>query len=96
MPRAEMLRRMDSKELSEWMAFYQIEPFGGDTGYIGHAITASTIANANRAKGHKPHKVEDFMPQFGKREQTVDQQIRMAAMLTTALGGIDARNEDDE
>lgn len=82
-----MLRRMDSKELTEWIAFYSLEPFGGDTQYIGHAITAATVANANRGKG-KPHKIEEFMPKFGpKHQQTVEEQIQFAAMMTAALGG---------
>ena len=85
---------MDSRELTEWLAFYSLEPFGGDTRYIGHAITATTVANANRGKGKKPAKVEDFMPVFGgKREQTVDEQISFAAMMTAALGGVDQREE---
>lgn len=84
-----MLRRMDSAELTEWLAFYTLEPFGGETPYLGHAITAATIANANRGKkGGKPAKPEDFMPKFGKRKgQTVEEQIQFAAMMTAAMGG---------
>lgn len=79
---------MDSRELTEWLAFHSIEPFGGDTQYIGHAITASTVANANRPKGKKPMKVSEFMPQIGKRKpQTTEEQIQFAQMLTAALGG---------
>jgi|FLOH01.1.fsa_nt_gi hypothetical protein len=85
---AELLARISSKELSEWMVFSQVEPFGADAGYLGHAITASTIANANRQKGHKPYEVEEFMPKFKKKKkQSVDQMIQMAQMFTTAAGG---------
>ncbi len=70
------------------MAFSQVEPFGADAGYLGHAITASTIANANRQKGHKPYKVEEFMPKFKQEEkQSVDQMIQLASMFTVASGG---------
>lgn len=82
------MRRMSSREITEWMMFYQIEPFGSDTQYIGHAITASTVANSNRGKGKKAAKMEDFMPKFErKKAQTVEQQIQFAAALTAALGG---------
>ena len=81
-----MLRRMDSQELTEWVAFAGLEPFGGDTPFIGHAITASTIANTNRPKGKKAYKFEDFMPEW-KEPQTVEDQIAFATMLTLAMGG---------
>ena len=81
-----MLRRMDSRELTEWAAFYTLEPFGGDTEYIGHAITASTVANANRGKNKKAAKVEDFMPKWEK-PKSVDEMIGFAAAMTLAMGG---------
>lgn len=94
-PRGEMLRRMDSAELTEWMAFYQVEPFGWDAHAVGHAITAATVANANRGKGKKPARVEDFIPKW-KKPQTVEEQIQFAAMMTAALGGHDLRGEGDD
>lgn len=91
---AEMLGRMSSKELTRWMIFYELEPFGMDVDFMGHAITASTIANVNRKKGSKAHKPEDFMPKFGrKKEQSVDQMIGMASMMTTVMGGQDLRED---
>ena len=70
------------------MVFSQIEPFGADAGYLGHAITASTIANSNRQKGHKPYSAEDFMPKFEKKkEQSVEEMIQFASMFTVASGG---------
>lgn len=79
-----MLQRMSSAELTEWIAFYQLEPFGGDTEYIGHAITAATVANVNRGK-HKPAKVEEFMPKFERqKQQTPEQQLQFATMFAAA------------
>ena len=90
-----MLRRMDSRELAEWLAFYNLEPFGGDTQYIGHAITAATVVNVHRDKNTKPAKAEDFLPKYRKPKQTAAEQIQFAAMLTTALGGQDLREDSD-
>lgn len=57
-----MLRDMASKQLSEWMAFYRLEPFGFEAEMYGHAITSSTIANVNRKKGRKAFSPLDFLP----------------------------------
>ena len=85
-----MLARMSSQEITEWIAFYSIEPFGQDTQYLGHAITAATIANVNRGKGQKAVKAEQFMPKFNSHEQTVDEQIQIAQMITAALSAVPA------
>ena len=74
------------------MVFSQVEPFGADAGYLGHAITASTIANINRKPKSKAHSVEEFMPKFKKKKkQSVDEMIQMAKMFTAASGGEDKR-----
>lgn len=88
---AELLARVSSKEITEWMLFFELEPFGAEAEFLGHAITASTIANVNRGKG-RARKVEDFMPKFSRqKEQTVDDMINFAAAMTHALGGKDER-----
>jgi len=83
---------MSSAELTEWMAFSQLEPFGSEADYIGHAITAATVANRHRNKGENVHETKEFMPTFKKKKQTVDQMIQIAEMLTIGLGGKDLRN----
>lgn len=92
-PRDEMLSRMSSAELTEWIAFSNIEPFGVEVDLIGHAITSSTVANVNRQKGKKAYTPEDFMPKFEKRQQTVEEMIQFAEMFTVALGGKDLRED---
>lgn len=72
-------------ELTEWMAYYQVEPFGQDTQYLGHAITSSVIANANRGKSSKAFKPEDFMPKFDRPPQGIGEQMMIAEMFTAAL-----------
>jgi hypothetical protein len=97
LPRGEMLRRMSSKELSEWMAFYQIEPFGGDADYIGSAIVAQTVANRHRNKDEKPHITSEFIPKFEPQEQSVGEQLQVAKMMTIALGGtVNLPDNEDE
>lgn len=95
MTRAELLRRISSREISEWMEFYKVEPFGMDAEYLGHAITATTVANVNRGKGQKAYKPQDFMPKFGTEEQTPEEMLQFAAMYTAALGGKDLRDDGE-
>ncbi len=70
------------------MVFYNVEPFGGDTQYLGHAITASTIANVYRKKGAKEYNPGDFMPDFKKKErQTTEQMIENVKMWNEVFKG---------
>ena len=74
------------------MIFFEREPFGAEAFYLGHAITASTIANVNRGKSKKAHKPEDFMPKFEKKKaQTTQNMIDFAATMTAMMGGEDLR-----
>ena len=58
----ELLARMDSLELSEWVAFYSLEPWGDERADLRQAITSATLANIHRGKGQRAYKPEDFMP----------------------------------
>lgn len=62
----ELLARISSRELTEWMAYAQVEPFGEERGDLRAGIVASTIANVNRdtKKRRKPFEPEEFMPKF--------------------------------
>jgi len=78
------------------MIFYQLEPFGTEAEYLGHAITSATIANVNRGKG-KALQPKDFMPVFqsAKKEQTPEEMLQFAQMMTIAMGGQDLRGEQN-
>ena len=62
MPVRELLARTGSDELTEWMAFYQLEPFGDMRADLRSGVIASTFANANRTKHAQVFTPEDFMP----------------------------------
>jgi hypothetical protein len=61
-----LLAETTSAELTEWMAFYQLEPFGPERGDLQAGIVAATVANVNRdaKKQKKPYSAQDFMPKF--------------------------------
>jgi hypothetical protein len=93
---AELLSRISSKELMEWMAFEQLEPFGYEIEMLGHAQTACTISNRLRSPEEEPKKIQDFMPKLEnntkeKPEQTVDDMVTAVKTLNITFGGIDKR-----
>ena len=66
----ELLARIDSRELSEWMAYYEVNPFGSVRDDLQAGIVASTIANVNRGKNDKSFTPSDFMPYMDKPQQS--------------------------
>jgi hypothetical protein len=67
-PVREMLASMGSDELTEWMAYYQLEPFGDYRADYRSGVVASTFANAHRANDANPFRPEDFMPFLEKKK----------------------------
>ncbi len=54
----ELLARMDSRELSEWMAYYGLEPFGQERDNLHAGIVAKAIYDVNQ----DPKKRRDISP----------------------------------
>lgn len=88
---AELLSRVSSAELTEWMAFYRLEPWGSEVEDWRFGMVASVIANVNRdpKQRRKPFDPPDFMPKRGpsqeKREQSPDEIMRVLQMWQTAF-----------
>jgi hypothetical protein len=86
-----MLASISGKQLTEWIAYAELEPFGEWRADLRIAILASLIANANRDQKLKPtpFEISDFMPQFEKKEP-MSEEDAIAAMMTAfvhATGG---------
>ena len=84
----ELGRRMTSRELTEWMAYERLEPFGERVLQMQLAqLTATVLTVANGKKGH-PVKAEDLMPRFVDGEENCldwrDLKKRMQMMTRTA------------
>jgi hypothetical protein len=58
---AELEETMSGRELTEWMAYDSLEPFGEQRADLRSGIVASTIANCHRSRG-PAFKPQDFMP----------------------------------
>ena len=57
----QLYKEIDSSELSEWEAYYIIEPWGEQKADVRTGIIASTIANVNRGKNAKAFTYNDFI-----------------------------------
>lgn len=60
----QLLAQIDSAELTEWMAFAGIEPFGEVAADQRHGLAVSVLANINRdpKKRPAPYVPRDFIP----------------------------------
>lgn len=94
-----LLGSISQRQFVEWMAYYNLNPFGEERADTRAGIVASTVAevNRNRKKRGKPYGPQDFMIDYGKRRkrQTVADQIKLAEMLTAAFGGQDLREQKE-
>jgi|GEM_PF-882201 len=97
----ELLSRISSAELTEWMAYEEIVgPL--DVGYrvdVVAGIVSSTIANVNRGKKGRRFKPDDFTPSWGgrnrrRRPQTPEEQLAVVRGINAALGGTVRKREE--
>jgi hypothetical protein len=93
----ELLSRISSRELTEWMAFFSLEPWGTEVEDWRAGLIAATIANANRdpKKRRKPYEPQDFMPRYEKpqvEEQSWEEQARILEMWSRVLQARDGRS----
>ena len=78
----QLLGELGSRELSEWMAYAQVEPFGVERENLHAGIVAATVANVNRAKGKKALQPSDFLLDFKQQAKSGGSEgDNMAAMM---------------
>lgn len=69
---------MSSKELSLWIAYYNLHPFGVERDNLHAGMIASMVGNANLAKGKAPFSPTDFMMQSDKERRIKETQQTIA------------------
>lgn len=81
-----MLAEISAEQLSEWAAFFEIEPHGPARGDLQAGVIASQVANLFRRKGDPAANPADFLLKFGKPKSAAlsaaerEQRIRDALM----------------
>lgn len=91
---ADLLARISSRELSEWMAYERIAgPLGGRRHDVLAGIIAATIANTNRGKGRPPASVSKFVPEWDDHPAPPppEELLAKARQINAALGGTESR-----
>jgi hypothetical protein len=82
----ELLGRLDSQELSEWMAFYSIDPWGDQRGDLRNAMLLAHVVGMMRKRGTMPPHPREFMPFTDRiRYQTPEEQKAFFRVLTRRL-----------
>lgn len=63
-----LLARLSSRQISEWMAYYTLDPFGEERADLRMGMLMALIANVNRdpQKRKEAYTAEEFMPKFGE------------------------------
>lgn len=88
---SELLSRISSSELSEWLAYYSVEPFGSTNDEYLAALISSTVANTVRDEKRKsdPFSPTDFMR---KEESQPDLMEKAIAIFKGLKNGTGKRN----
>lgn len=70
----QLLAQTTSQELTEWRAFYNLEPFGDLVADQRHGIAQSLAANLHRdpKRRSEPYQPEDFIPWHEKHRTPVN------------------------
>ena len=85
--RSELLREMSSAELSEWMAYYSIDPFGDERADLRQAFTSAAVCNAFRGKNQRTIKPSEFMPFSKEYKKQIPLTGKWGARVAQALWG---------
>lgn len=84
-----LLRRMSAKQFREWIAFYELEPFGDIRADYRSAQVVQVIAAVNRGKDQKVPTLQECLLSDGheKPKQTWQEQERIMKMWAIGPGG---------
>lgn len=90
-----MLSGMTSQQLTEWMEFFRLEPWGPQRSDLRAGILGALVVNSNpwRGKGAQPLKPEELFPTLapeaeagGLEVQDVEDMKRAARQFAAAWG----------
>ena len=72
----EAQERCDSREFTEWMAYYLVEPWGHESDWLRTGRTCEVVASVFGGKGGKKLEPSDFVPQFGPHQFPTQKQLK--------------------
>lgn len=68
----QLLESLDSREITEWLAYDQIEPFGPQREDLRTGLICSTVANHSLSPPRQPVRPSDFMLFADERRERKD------------------------
>lgn len=84
-----LARSLTARQLMEWEAYAELEPFDERRADYRTASIVQTIANVNRGKNQKPYTLEEMLLKFGeqpkKRQQSPEEQMRILNLLAHVM-----------
>jgi hypothetical protein len=83
----ELLLTVDSAELSEWLAYYGLEPWGYEMDNWRFGMVAAQVLQPYRKAGTPAFQPEDFMPKEKRPAQTREEQMALLWALALRTGG---------
>lgn len=72
----ELRKRLNSRQIAEWIAYASIEPFGAQHDEVLHGIRCLLFASANRAENSSEPSLYDFCPSIDEPEMTPEEILR--------------------
>lgn len=90
---SELLTRIDSAELTEWQAYYGLEPWGEEIASYRAGVIAAQIYNCAGKVTKKALSPADFMPRQKHRLDSPETQLRKIEKITRLMGGRDLRKK---
>lgn len=103
MTHAELLAKISSRELSEWMALASLEPLGLERIELLLAQLLALTANVHRGEDDDPMSAWDFLPWWPDTNpaavsrpdgQSPEEMLALVEALNQAFGGQDLRQGD--
>ena len=72
-----LLPELTSRQLAEWTAFYNRNPFGQEITNLVIAKMAAALWNQRRGKGVEAVKPEDFLPKYIERQTPEEMKLAL-------------------
>lgn len=82
-----MLAQITGQQFIEWMAFYELDPWGDQRADLRMAEMLALTVNMNLRKGKKPATIQDFMHYAEKPDPKPMSQAESVAYIQRALRG---------
>ena len=95
-----LLATFDSRELSEWQAYFHLEPFGPWADNLNTGRIVTTVRSLFKKKGSVQDKAEDlslgdYKPPLWHTAQSAEEQLAVAESIANAFGAKRIKRDEE-